>query len=71
MALKTKTTVRVPVEDLNRILEAYHAIGRFLEHYIEPGILYKDEFVKGMETALNEVSRKETKLVKTFNHFVS
>ncbi|MCK4351909.1 hypothetical protein KAW65_00695 [candidate division WOR-3 bacterium] len=66
-----KTAVKVPVKDLNKILKAYRTIGDFLEHYISPKSLYKEEFIKGIDIALTEVSRKKTKKVKDFSDFVS
>ncbi len=66
-----KTAVKIPIKDLNKILKAYHTIGDFLEQYIDPKLLYKEEFVEGMDVALTEVARKKSKRVKNFDNFVS
>ena len=71
MGLKSKGTVEISVEELNKILQAYHTIGSFLEHYVKPELLYKEEFTKGMDEALSEVARQKTQKVETFKDFIS
>ena len=69
--MSNKTAVQVPIKEISKILEAYHTLDDFLKHYIEPRALYKADFVKGMNIAINEVSHKKTNKVKNFNDFVS
>ncbi len=70
MKVISEQIVQVPIKELNKVLDAYHTIGRFLEHHIDLKMLYKEEFMKGMDTALNEVKRKKIKKVDTFRNFI-
>ena len=59
-----KAVVEISTEGLKKILEAYNTIGNFLEHYVAPEVLYKEEFARGMEVAFKEVHNKKTKKVR-------
>ena len=63
MAQNNKRVIEIPTKELDEVLKAYNTIGNFLEHYIDPELLYKQEFTKGMESAFNEVRGKKTKKV--------
>jgi hypothetical protein len=66
-----KGVIEIPTEDLNEVLDAYRRIGKFLEHYVEPEMLYKNEFIKGMNHSLKEVSGKKTKKATNLKEFCS
>lgn len=46
-------------------------MGEILSTLVDPHELYHQEFVKGLEHSLQEVSRKKTKPVHCFSDFVS
>ncbi len=71
MAVITKGQVRVPAEELSKILRAYNTIGNFLETFLDRRILYKKEFKNGLDNAIKEVNHGRTKKVKNYTDFIS
>jgi len=63
-------SVRLSLQELNEILKAYHTIGIFLEKIISPNELYRDEFLKDLETARTEVETGAFEEVRTFDDFI-
>ncbi|MBI4722205.1 MAG: hypothetical protein HY769_04285 [Candidatus Stahlbacteria bacterium] len=63
MAQNNKRVIEIPTKELNEILKAYNTIGNFLEQYIDPELLYKQEFTKGIKAAFDEIRCKKTKKV--------
>jgi hypothetical protein len=43
--------------------------GRFLEHHLDPEMLYNDEFTSGLDMALKEVETGKSEEVRTFQDF--
>jgi len=58
-------TVQLSQQELNEILKAYHTIKIFLEKIISPNELYRDEFLKDLETAHAEVEAGAFEEVRT------
>jgi|GEM_PF-986403 hypothetical protein len=63
-------TVELSQQELNEILKAYHTIRIFWEKIISPNELYRDEFLKGLETANTEVKTGAFEEVRTFEDFI-
>ena len=51
--------IEISVNELNKLLKAYRTLDDFLRQYIDLHYLYKEEFIKGMEDALQEVRFKK------------
>ncbi|MFH2070792.1 MAG: hypothetical protein ABIJ11_06240 [Elusimicrobiota bacterium] len=71
MPTLTKNQVRVPANELSKILKAYNTIGEFLENFLDRRVLYKEKFLRGLDHAIKEVAHGKTKRVKNFTDFVS
>jgi hypothetical protein len=56
---------------LIKLLEAYQTIGEMLEKLVGRERLYRPQFRKGLESALQDVARGRTTEVKTFEDFAS
>lgn len=61
--------VKVSKEEINKLLDAYNIISNFIEQHIKLEVLYKKEFIKGMQETLDEVSKNKTQKVRTFKDF--
>ncbi len=53
------------------LLEAYQTMGKILEILVGRERLYRPQFLKGLENALQDVARGRTQEVKTFEDFAS
>ncbi|HCJ66871.1 MAG TPA: hypothetical protein DHV62_05970 [Elusimicrobia bacterium] len=71
MSTLIKNQVQVPAKELSKILKAYNTIGEFLETFLDRRVLYKEEFLQGLDQAVKEVGQHKTKKVKNFADFVS
>jgi len=69
MSSNNKSVIEVSTKDINKLLDAYNIISSFLEQHVKLEVLYKKEFIKGMQKALDEVSKNGTKKVETFKDF--
>lgn len=68
---KQTVDVRISREELAEIIQAYNKIGRFLETVISREDLYRKTFTDGLDRALDDVNKKKTRRVETFDEFVS
>lgn len=69
MSSNNKSVVKVSTKEINKLLDAYNIISSFLEAHIKLEVLYKKEFIKGMQEALDEVNKNRTKKVESFKDF--
>ena len=69
MTSTDEQVIRVPAKELNGVLQAYHTIGRFLEHYVDLEMLYNNEFINGLDVAIEEVEIGKSEEVRTFHDF--
>ncbi len=53
------------------LLEAYQTMGKMLETLVGRERLYRPQFLKGLENALQDVAMGRTQEVKTFEDFSS
>jgi recombinational DNA repair protein (RecF pathway) len=54
---------------LTALLQAYQAMGKMLETFVGRERLYRPQFLKGLENALQDVAMGRTQEVKTFDDF--
>lgn len=59
-------TVVISTKEMVKIVEAYNTIGDFIEQNVGPELLYKKEFIEGMDKAMKEVKKKRTRKVSNF-----
>ena len=62
-----KGQVFLPAREINKIIYAYNVIGDFLDTFIDRKILYKEEFIQGIDKSLKEVLNRQTKSIKNFS----
>ena len=65
------SSVKVSKEEINKLLDAYNIISNFIEQHIKLEVLYKKEFIKGMQETLDEVSKNKAKKIQAFKDFCS
>ena len=61
--------VKVSKAEINKLLDAYNIISDFIEQHVNLEVIYKKEFIKGIQVTLDEVSKNKTKRVRTFKDF--
>ncbi len=69
MSSNQGNAVIVSKEEINKLLDAYNIISNFIEQHINLEVLYKKEFINGMQETLDEVGKNKTKKVRTFKDF--
>jgi len=53
------------------LIEAYQTMGKMLEQLVGRELLYRPQFLKGLDSALRDVAAGRTQEVNTFEDFAS
>jgi len=66
-----RSSVKVSVKEIWRMIELYNTLGEFIEKFVDKKLIYKKEFINGLNEALKEIKKGKTKQVKNFTDFIS
>ncbi|MBI5475396.1 MAG: hypothetical protein HY964_01505 [Ignavibacteriales bacterium] len=64
-------SINLTEEQLSKVVEAYRTIQEFLATMLSPNELYQTEFIEGLRESEREVNSGKTKVVNSFDDFVS
>ena len=69
--MSTSRKIELTQQNINGLLNAYDNLTTILESIIDRKVLYKNEFIQKMDSALEEVEKKNTTPVNSFSDFIS